>query len=324
MRQKSGAQSINLGAPDTFTSIEGLAFDWQLESKGSSTNTVLRFLTFEASPYETVPSVDYWEKQGLKGYIVLVEGIGTGAAAVSVTLNDPKFKDVKRPSITLIVVANLMLNPAHDVYLLPDCHVQYKVELIKQGRPHEIKMPSDQYYLEVKNSDTVHLDSSRSDVTGLSIGSTTILLNDKNTTNIGAFRQPSAGIHVVTPHHIGFDVRPGSNWVLQTSNRYEISVRLYSLDNREIYPSDDGTEVKVEEQVENDQLVETLLAEVASYTWKSSNPSIVQIKKDGSFATLKPGVVQITAFDSNNKLHYDTAEIAVLEVAGMDILPSPG
>ncbi|KAG1690966.1 Nuclear pore membrane glycoprotein 210 [Nymphon striatum] len=389
---------------DTFTSIEGLAFDWQLESKGSSTNTVLRcscdckwhylalnapwpavpdiawfylcrFLTFEASPYETVPSVDYWEKQGLKGYIVLVEGIGTGAAAVSVTLNDPKFKDVKRPSITLIVVANLMLNPAHDVYLLPDCHVQYKVELIKQGRPHEIKMPSDQYYLEVKNSDTVHLDSSRSDVTGLSIGSTTILLNDKR-----------------------FDVRPGSNWVLQTSNRYEISVRLYSLDNREIYPSDnirikvtfpekyfkiehssengtfhvvhtrvhgrtkltgklvaivksDGTEVKVEEQVENDQLVEiydklsikpkllaypwdpvskpsysgqlNLAGGSGSYTWKSSNPSIVQIKKDGSFSTLKPGVVQITAFDSNNKLHYDTAEIAVLEVAGMDILPSP-
>lgn len=37
-------------------------------------------------------SVDYWEKQGLKGHIVLVEGIGTGAAGVSVQSMDAHFQ----------------------------------------------------------------------------------------------------------------------------------------------------------------------------------------------------------------------------------------
>ncbi|CAM1328454.1 NUP210 (predicted), partial [Pycnogonum litorale] len=334
---------------DTFTNIDGIAFDWKLESKRSTTSSVLRFLTFEASPYETPPSIYQWEREGLKGSIVLVEGIGTGVASVSVQLQDLRYKHVPAVTVTLIVVANLMLNPAHDVYILPECKVHYKVELIKQGRPHEIKMPSDQYYLEIKNDNIVLLDSKNSHVSGLSIGSTQIVLHDKHTADLEAFRQPTAGIHVVTAHHLGFDVRPGHNWVLQTATVYEITIRLFDIDNHEIHPSDNiRLDVKFQEKyfkvlssskngtyhvvstkilgktkinAKLTSVVSKALGGSGSYSWKSSNTSVFQIKKDGTFVTQGPGVAQLTVFDANNKWNYDTLKISVIEVGDLEVLP---
>lgn len=45
-------------------------------------NNVLRFMTFQESPYETPPTVAELDSLRKKGHITLLEGIRTGSAKV--------------------------------------------------------------------------------------------------------------------------------------------------------------------------------------------------------------------------------------------------
>ncbi|XP_014675942.1 PREDICTED: nuclear pore membrane glycoprotein 210-like [Priapulus caudatus] len=230
---------------DTFSSLEGLAFQWNLISNTDSgqdnyvdANSVLRVLTFEESPYETPHYIDMLERQGLQGHMCLVEGIKTGSAKVTVKLRHPAYKAVNASTVALIVVANLMLNPAHDVYLLQHTSVAYRVELIKQGRAHEISMPSQQYYLELTDTSIGSLEVDTSTVTGLKYGNTEIVLKDRNINIKELIHHPTGHIYVVTPGYLGFVVLPGRVWVLQTDRVYDIMIEIYDRESHRIHPSD--------------------------------------------------------------------------------------
>lgn len=71
---------------NVFTTLEGVEFNWVLSSLNKDAKdwaSALRFLTFTESPYHEVPkSLEKFEAQGLKGYMVLLEGINTGTAKV--------------------------------------------------------------------------------------------------------------------------------------------------------------------------------------------------------------------------------------------------
>jgi nuclear pore complex protein Nup210 len=74
-----------------FTTLEGVEFQWSLSNwnsyQESSTNngsSVLRLITFWDSSYETPATVQTFDNIGKYGHIVLLEGIKTGAAKVSV------------------------------------------------------------------------------------------------------------------------------------------------------------------------------------------------------------------------------------------------
>ncbi len=73
-----------------------------------------------------------------------------------------------------------MLQPSMDVYLLPLSFVDYKVERRKQGTIEIVSMPSEQYYLELTNGTVARLDIARSRVTGLVVGYTEAVLQDKS------------------------------------------------------------------------------------------------------------------------------------------------
>lgn len=78
---------------NAFTTLEGIEFNWQISSENNrniekrernSWQQVLKFLTFSESPYHAIPkSVEKFEQLGLKGYMVLLEGINTGSAKVN-------------------------------------------------------------------------------------------------------------------------------------------------------------------------------------------------------------------------------------------------
>ena len=82
--------------------------------------------------------------------------------------------------VKLLVIENLMLQPSMDVYILPLSFVDYRVERRKQGRTEVVPMPSEQYTLELTNTTVGTLDKQRSRVTGLVIGDTEIVLQDKS------------------------------------------------------------------------------------------------------------------------------------------------
>ena len=98
-------------------------------------------------------------------------------------------------TVKLLVIENIMLQPAVDVYILPHCMVHYTVERKKQvsglcgshslspcmqGKTEVVAMPSYQYSLELTNTTVASLDTPSSNVTGLVIGDTEVVLQDKS------------------------------------------------------------------------------------------------------------------------------------------------
>ena len=89
-------------------------------------------------------------------------------------------QNVKPDVVKLLVIENLMLQPSMDVYILPLSFVDYRVERRKQGRTEVVPMPSEQYTLELTNTTVGRLNRQRSRVTGLVIGDTELVLQDKS------------------------------------------------------------------------------------------------------------------------------------------------
>lgn len=110
-----------------FTTLEGVEFSWIIISLGTNKDlTVLRFMKFRESPYETPPSIEVFEEQNRRGHIVLLEGTKTGSAKVQVELPYEEYAHVKPCEVQLTVVANLIIIPA-DVYCMPYEIVDFKV-----------------------------------------------------------------------------------------------------------------------------------------------------------------------------------------------------
>ena len=80
----------------------------------------------------------------------------------------------------LLVIENIMLQPSVDVYILPLSFVVYRVERRKQGKTEVVPMPSEQYSLDLTNTTVGRLDPQRSKVTGLVVGFTEVVLQDKS------------------------------------------------------------------------------------------------------------------------------------------------
>ncbi|XP_050414022.1 nuclear pore membrane glycoprotein 210 isoform X1 [Patella vulgata] len=226
-----------------FTSLDGFAFEWSLVSDTDighavvDAHNILRIKRYKDSHYTTPDQIAPLEEKGLQGYSILVEGIRTGSAKVSTRLRDPVYKHLLPLDIRIMVIANLMLNPA-DVYVLLFSEVQYKVELLKHNKVSEITMPSLQYYIEVKDRDICTLETSRSVATALNIGSTEVVLKDKNIVVTEFFRQPSALFHVVNPSYLAFVVLPNMKWVLESNREYDILIEVYDTDSHKIFSSD--------------------------------------------------------------------------------------
>lgn len=145
------------------------------------------------------------------------------------------------PEINLIVIANLALLPAHDVYLIPYANIHYNVQMIKSGKMNMIKMPSAQYVLELSNYIVASLDEQRSIVTALNLeGSTNLILRDINIVkyNDEEITHPSVDIFVAKPSYILLKVNPGTNFALQEFTDYEISVEIYDQNHHSMYLSE--------------------------------------------------------------------------------------
>ncbi len=53
---------------------------------------ILRIIPFSQSKYETPPSIEKLESRGKQGPEILMEGIGTGTAVLSVRLLEEQYK----------------------------------------------------------------------------------------------------------------------------------------------------------------------------------------------------------------------------------------
>ncbi len=111
-------------------------------------------------------------------------GVNTGTAMIQVRLRDRAWQGVEPDIVKLLVIENIMLRPAMDVYILPLSFVDYQVERRKHGRSEFITMPTEQYSLELTNTTVGKLDPQRSRVTGLVMGFTEAVLQDLSILNL--------------------------------------------------------------------------------------------------------------------------------------------
>ncbi|XP_063400570.1 nuclear pore membrane glycoprotein 210-like [Mytilus trossulus] len=229
-------------AGNVFSSLAGLEFEWSLlsdaeKSEAFDAYNILRILQFFESDYSAPEHIRQIEDRGVQGDIILVEGIRTGSAKVKARIKDAAYKDVPTSIVKIMVVANLNIKPTES-YVLMLATVKYTVELVKATSIIEINMPSPQFLLEVQDSMICTLDASTSTATALELGSTEIVLTDKNIKENDSLTKPTAMLYVVTASYLAFVVLPHRKWVLETGRQYEILIELYDKDSHRIHPSD--------------------------------------------------------------------------------------
>ncbi|KAK6038079.1 hypothetical protein COOONC_24416 [Cooperia oncophora] len=116
---------------DKFSTLSEIPIDWELSHSGDG--RPLRIVPFEQSTYEAPPEIIALENNKKKGYIILVEGVLTGSATLTARFAEPHFANIESHSLELTVVANLLLLPAHDLYLSVHAVVPFQVQIVRQS-----------------------------------------------------------------------------------------------------------------------------------------------------------------------------------------------
>ncbi|XP_020785442.2 nuclear pore membrane glycoprotein 210 isoform X2 [Boleophthalmus pectinirostris] len=238
---------------NTFSTLAGLVFDWTLV-KDLGTNgfsdsyNSLRVLKFSESTYTPPTYISEMERVGKQGDIILVSGLKTGHAKLKAKIQESLYKDVGAAEVRLLILENIMLSPAYDVYLLVGTSIQYKVLKIRQGTITELVMPCDQYELHLENSvvgsngnpelAVASLDQSSSKVTAVQLGHINVVLDHKSLRMQGVSRLPNSTLYVVEPGYLGFKIQPGDTWVLETGRVYDIVIEVFDKTGNKIHLSD--------------------------------------------------------------------------------------
>ncbi|KAJ8985935.1 hypothetical protein NQ317_010692 [Molorchus minor] len=218
-----------------FSTLEGVEFEWNIVSLGPNKDVVLRYITFRDSPYETPPSIEALENQGKRGYSILLEGVKSGSAKVSVRLPYSDYKHINTSEVQLMVVANLLITPP-EVYIMPGDTVLFKIFFLNSGRMEEVTLPDKQYYLEAEDEDIVSTNKKSGNVIALKNGNTKIVLRDKNVGKDDiALKLPSANLHVVKPEYMVINVLPYKNWAILVGDHHDIVTELYTSDDHKLH-----------------------------------------------------------------------------------------
>ncbi|XP_036204850.1 nuclear pore membrane glycoprotein 210 isoform X4 [Myotis myotis] len=238
---------------NTFSTLAGLVFDWTImkdteASRFSDSHSALRILPFLESTYTPPSYILEMEKAAKQGDTVLVSGMKTGSAKLKARIQEAVYQNVHAAEVRLLILENILLNPAYDVYLMVGTSICYKVQKIRQGKITELSMPSDQYQLQLQD----HIQGPTGDpsrpvavlaqdtttVTAVQLGQSSLVLAYKSIRMQGASRLPNSTIYVVEPGYLGFTVHPGDRWVLETGRVYEITIDVLDKSGNKVYPSD--------------------------------------------------------------------------------------
>ncbi|RZC37684.1 nuclear pore membrane glycoprotein 210, partial [Asbolus verrucosus] len=219
-----------------FSTLEGIEFEWNIVSMGVHKDaTILRYLPFKDSPYESPPHIRKLEENNKKGSMILVEGIKTGSAKISAQLPYLEYKDIPSEDVVLTVIANLLLTPGEASVM------------IRNGKLDEVHLPDAQYYLECEDKAIISNDRTSGEVTALQIGRSRVLLRNNNANEDDpALKLPMAVINVVQPAYIVLSILPFKNWAVLVGDQHEIVAEVFSSSDTKLHL---GAGVEIHTQV---------------------------------------------------------------------------
>ncbi|XP_077577964.1 nuclear pore membrane glycoprotein 210 isoform X2 [Stigmatopora nigra] len=238
---------------NTFSTLAGLVFDWSLvkdvDVNGfpDSYNS-LRFLKFSESTYTPPEYISEMERVGKQGNIILVSGLKTGHATIKAKIQESLYHGVDAAEVKLLILENILLSPAYDIYLLAGTSIRYQVLKIRQGSITELAMPCDHYELHLQNGEVdpngdpdvavARLDQKTSTVTAIQLGHINVVLDHKSLRMQGVFRLPNSTLFVVEAGYLGFKIHPGDSWVLETGREYDILIEIFDKSGHKLFLSD--------------------------------------------------------------------------------------
>ncbi|XP_034650684.1 nuclear pore membrane glycoprotein 210-like isoform X1 [Drosophila subobscura] len=215
-----------------FFTLEGIEFNWGISEPDSKKPPAMRFLTFSQSPFHTVPpALEKFEAVGIKGYMILLEGINTGTSKITITLPYADYSNVKPLEVYISVLANIIIEPSEATILNKDS-ISFRILQLKMDKLHDIT-ESKQYFLEVEDTEVASLRGSTA--TGETLGRTQILLRDRNMPEtVKNTKGPSALLTVAEPHKLGISLLPYNNWVTVEGEKHEVVFDLYAPDGQKV------------------------------------------------------------------------------------------
>lgn len=246
---------------NAFSSLENVKFNWEIlqHSRSDHYTDVLRYLQFSESAYHEVPEVmQRLESEGVTGFMILLEGINTGTAKVSVRLPYPEYKQVPSVEVDIMVLANILIDP-NDVHILVGDRTRFRVLQLTKGTLNDISSNS-QYYLEMEKEKVARIVNHLA--TGLELGKSLVLLRDRNVAaDVQAIDGscPKATLSVVEPGRLTVDLLPHHNWITVEGEFHDIVFTLVTRDEQRIVMGDayrvesaiDGKFYRVDEQTKN-------------------------------------------------------------------------
>ncbi|XP_002059350.3 nuclear pore membrane glycoprotein 210 isoform X2 [Drosophila virilis] len=219
-----------------FFTLEGIEFNWDISASSSNMPPALRFLTFSDSPFHVVPpALEKFEAAGVKGYMILLEGINTGTSKVAVSMPQPEYRHVPPIEVYISVLANIIIEPS-EVTIMAGDTITFRILQLKMDRLHDITA-NRQYFLEVEDENIAYLKSSS--VTGSRLGRTQVFLRDRNMPQQGDSasdkpKGPSALLTVAEPQKLGISLLPHNNWITVKGERHEVALDLFASDGQKI------------------------------------------------------------------------------------------
>lgn len=99
---------------------------------------------------------------------------------------------------------------------------------IRHGRLHEIELPSQQYFLEIEDSEIASIDSYSSEAQALQVGRSKVFLRDRNVDpSVTGVRVPQATFNVALPAFIHLVLLPHRHWSVLVEDQHVIAVEVF-------------------------------------------------------------------------------------------------
>ncbi|KAK2568492.1 Nuclear pore membrane glycoprotein 210 [Acropora cervicornis] len=335
---------------NVFTSLEGIEFVWELktvEGVGSvNAQSVLRFMLFEFSSYETSPEIYSLEEKGSRGSSIVLEPINTGTAIVKAKPKDKAFANVAPAQVKVIVQDNVMLKPAHDslnfldmlhihtghqpaagIYVVEPAYLGFSIVphpdwVLQVGVEYEVSV---QIYnaddRKIFISDNIHLSSSFPEAYFQLLWSSKngsyhrvkTLQKTKRTVITAVY----TSIEIPEKHTIHTFDRPISG-----KQEAEIFDPVVVIPEIVLFPWYPAAQKNVAEYKQFQYLLEPSGGS-GTYIWTSSNTSVATVSTKGLVITTNAvGHSQMRASDTRNLANFGSSEVYVLEPKKMEFLPS--
>eukprot|EP01105_Mastigella_eilhardi_P028065 TRINITY_DN900_c0_g2_i1.p1 TRINITY_DN900_c0_g2~~TRINITY_DN900_c0_g2_i1.p1 ORF type:complete len:1800 (-),score=351.36 TRINITY_DN900_c0_g2_i1:1671-6419(-) len=216
------------------------------------------------------------EKKGLQSSAILLLGIDTGKATLSVRLTG---SDVNQATVELSVLQKLQLDPDELLHVLPNTQWQYSlyVKSEKSNNRTLLRMPNNRYQWSI--ADSVATVDSTGLVTAMDVGATRVVVTDTQMPESTA----EAPFVVVNPSKIDIKIFPYEEFTanegtavdttyLVTGRKYVVTVALSDAENHVLYGL---------EQIQFSTVVDASYLQVISRT-PAENRLLVLASRDGA------------------------------------------